>query len=227
MARLARIGVELALQAAFGQPQLDPAVLDGPDHAAVGVDLVHHLDDHFLHAVGVLLQEVAAAQRVDRAADAALEGDHLLRAHRQLRRELGRDLEGLVEGAGEDRLRAAEDGRHRFHRDAHHVVVGLRRDQRRAAAHHAEAEVLRLRILHAVALLHEARPQAAAGAELRDLVEEVHVDVEEEREPLGELLDVAAAPLQFVHVGQAVGQRVGHLFRRRGSRRRARGRRRC
>jgi hypothetical protein len=43
------------------------------------------------------------------------------------------------------------------------------------------------------------------------------VHVEEERQALGELLDVAAAALQLVDVGQAVGQRVGHLLDRRGA----------
>ncbi len=128
---------------------------------------------------------------------------------------LGRDLERLVEGAGEDRLRAAEHGSHGLGADAHDVVVGLRADQRRAAAHHAEAEHLRLGILDAVTLLQQFRPQPPAGAELADLLKEIHVHVEEEAQTAGELLHIAAAADQLVAIGQPVGQRVAHLLDRR------------
>ena len=78
--------------------------------------------------------------------------------------------------------------------------------------------MLRFRVLHAIAFLHETRPQAPAGAELRDLIEEVHVHVEEERQALGELLDIAAAAAQFFDVRQTVGQGVRHFLGRRGAR---------
>ena len=50
-----------------------------------------------------------------------------------------------------------------------------------------------LGLLRAEALLHDARPHAPRGAELRDLLEEVVVHVEEEREPRREVVDVEAA----------------------------------
>ena len=91
----------------------------------------------------------------------------------------------------------------------------LRADQRRAAAHHAEAEHLRLRIRDPVALFHQLRPQPAAGAEFADLLEEIHMDVEEEAETAGEFLHIAAAPDQLVAIGQPIGQRIAHLLDRR------------
>ena len=73
--------------------------------------------------------------------------------------------------------------------------------------------MLGLRIAHLVTLLHQLGPHAPASTELGDLVEEVHVDVEEKGQPLGELLHVAAAPAQLIDVGQTVGQCVGHFLR--------------
>src|SRR3546814_4087092 len=99
----------------------------------------------------------------------------------------------LVERGGEDRLRATEDGGHRLDADAHHVVEGLCRGERRSAADDTEAEHQRLLVGNAVALAEQFRPQPPPRADLRDLLEEIHVDVEEEAQPLGEFGDLAAA----------------------------------
>ena len=62
---------------------------------------------------------------------------------------------------------------------------------------------------------HVPRPDAARGAELGDLLEEVEVAVEEEREPRREVVDVEAARDRRLDVLDAVGQREGQLLRRR------------
>ena len=76
----------------------------------------------------------------------------------------------------------------RLDRDAHDVVLGLLRGQRRAAGLRVEAQGERLRVRRAEALAHHARPEAARRPELRDLLEEVVVRVEEEREPRAEVV---------------------------------------
>ena len=76
-----------------------------------------------------------------------------------------------------------------------------------------EAQLLGLLGLRAVDVAQPARPDAAGGAELRDLLEEVEVGVEEEGQAGRELLDVQPAGQAQLDVGEAVGQRVGELLR--------------
>ena len=69
--------------------------------------------------------------------------------------------------------------------------------------------------LRAEALAHERRPHAARGAQLGDLLEEVVVQVEEERQPRREVVDVEAALDRRLHVADAVGERERELLHRR------------
>ena len=91
-------------------------------------------------------------------------------------------------------------------RDAHDVVVRLLRGQRAAGGLGVKAELLRARVGRAEAVAHDARPQPAGRAELRDLLEEVVVRVEEERQALAELVDVEPGVDRRLHVGDAVGE---------------------
>src|SRR5208283_1533559 len=108
----------------------------------------------------------------------ALMRNYLLRAQRNLGALLGGNLKRLVERGGENRLRAAEHRCHRLDRDPRNVVVGLRGGERRPAAYHAEAEQAALRIGRAVALLHQARPDAPPRAKFAHLLKETRVDIE-------------------------------------------------
>ena len=95
---------------------------------------------------------------------------------------LGRQRERLVVAVRVERLRAAEHRREPLQRGAHEVVDRLLRREGRAAGLRVEAQHHRARVLRAEALLHDARPEPARGAELRDLLEEVAVAGEEERQ---------------------------------------------
>jgi hypothetical protein len=107
-------------------------------------------------------------------------------------------------------------GRKRLERHAHDVVERLLRGERHAGGLSVHAQATRLVALRTEALAHQLGPQPASGAELRDLLEEVVVDVEEEREAMRELIDrQASAREQLAHVGDAVGEREGELLDRR------------
>ena len=69
-------------------------------------------------------------------------------------------------------------------------------------------------IARAEGVAHLARPDAARGAVLRDLLEEVDVRVEEERQPRREVVDGQAALDRGLHVGEAVGERERQLLLR-------------
>ena len=125
-------------------------------------------------------------------ADPRLVRDDLLRPQRDARRVLGRQRQRFVPPVGVQRLRAAEHGRQRLQRHAHDVVVGLLRGERGARGLRVEAQLQRPRVGGAEALAHQTGPQPPGGAELRDLLEEVVVGVEEEREALAEGVDVEA-----------------------------------
>ena len=95
----------------------------------------------------------------------------------------------------------------RLQRDADDVVVGLLRGQRAAGGLRVEAQLLRARVGRVEPVAHDARPQPPRRAELRDLLEEVVVRVEEERQPLAELVDVEAGVDRRLHVGDARARR--------------------
>jgi hypothetical protein len=64
----------------------------------------------------------------------------------------------------------------------------------------------RLRVLRAVLLAHPPGPDPTGGAELRDLLEEVVVAVEEEGEPRREVVDVEAGGDPRLDVLEAVAR---------------------
>ena len=168
--------------------RLDEALLDGRDGAAEVVDPRDERTRLRLELVGESLDEVRAAERIRRVRRAGLRREDLLRAQRDRRRALGRERERLVEGVRVQRLRAAADRGERLDRDAHDVVLRLLGGERRAARLRVEAQRERAWVRRAEAVAHDLGPQAPRRAELRDLLEEVVVRVEEEREPLAEVV---------------------------------------
>ena len=70
----------------------------------------------------------------------------------------------------------------------------------------------------AEAVAHQPRPQPPRGAELRHLLQEVVVRVEEEREALAERVDVEPRVDRRLHVGDRVGEGERHLLHRRRAR---------
>ena len=106
-------GVDLGLQlvARVRDLALREVLLDGLDHPAELVDPAEVVVRELLEAVGERLDEVRAAERVDRVRDARLVRDDLLRAQRDLDGLLGRQRERLVVGVRVQRLRAAEHAR--------------------------------------------------------------------------------------------------------------------
>ena len=135
-------------------------------------------------SLGQRLDRVGAAERIDDVGDAASRAPRICCVRSaSARRRLGRQRQRLVVAVGVQRLRAAQHRGQRLHRRAHDVVQRLLRRQRRARGLRVEAQHQRLRVLRAEAVAHDARPQPPRGAELGDLLEEVVVRVEEEREP--------------------------------------------
>src|SRR5213592_2498756 len=70
-----------------------------------------------------------------------------------------------------------------------------------------EAERLRLRVRRAEPLAHDLGPEPPGRAEFRDLLEEVVVRVEEEREPLAELVGREPCDDGGLRVGDPVRER--------------------
>src|SRR4029078_8713878 len=89
-------------------------------------------------------------------------------------------------------------------RDPHDVVLRLLRGECRASRLGVEAERLGLRVRRTEALAHDLRPQPPRRAELRHLVEEGVVRVEEEGEPLAEVIWREACVDRRLRVGDPV-----------------------
>src|SRR4051794_12844600 len=207
----------LALLVALGiaPGRLLDLVLDEVDrvHAAAElVDLGDQLARARLDLVGERLDEVRAGERVHGVGRAGLVSDDLLRAQRDLRGPLGGQRERLVVAVGVQRLRAAADRGEALQRDADDVVLGLLRGERHAAGLRVEAQHRRLRVGGPEAVAHDVGPHLAGGAELRDLLEDVVVAVEEEGQARGEVVDREPRVERRLHVGDAVGQREADLL---------------
>ncbi len=112
------------------------------------------------------------------------------------------------------RLGAAEHACERLDRGPHDVDQRLLRRQRDARGLGVEAHPHRLLALGAVGVAHLARPDPPRGAVLRDLLEEVDVGVEEEREAGREGVDVEPALERRLDVREPVLEREGELLLR-------------
>ncbi len=167
---------------------LDEALLDGGHGPSEVFDPVDQLEGAALQLVREGLDEVGPSERIRGVGRARLVLKDLLRAEGDPRGPLAGQRQRLVERVRVDRLCPAVGRRQRLDRDPHDVVLGLLRRQRRAARLCVEAEGQRTWVRDAEPLTQERRPQPPGGTELRDLLEEVVVRVEEEREPLAELV---------------------------------------
>ena len=124
---------------------LDEAGLDRGHRAAELVDTLDQLARLRLELRRERLEVVRAAERIGGVGRAGLVHQDLLGAERDRGGVLARERERLVEAVRVQRLRAAADGGERLHRDAHDVVLGLLRRQRRAAGLGVEPQRLGLR----------------------------------------------------------------------------------
>ena len=209
---LSRIDLDLVAERGVGDLALREAALDRRDHAPELVDPGEVLVGGALHLVGQRLDEVGAAERVDRVRDAGLVGDDLLRAERDPDRLLGRQRQRLVERVRVQRLGAAEDAGERLDRGADDVVERLLRGQRHAGGLRVEPHQERALVLGAVGVTQLAGPDPSRRAVLGDLLEEVDVGVEEERQARGEVVDGEAALDRALDVGEAVLERERQLL---------------
>ena len=160
-----------------------------------------------LELVGERLDVVGAAERVHGRGGPGLRLQDLLCAQRDRGGVLGRQRQRLVERVRVQRLRAAADRRQRLHRDPDDVVLRLLCRERRPAGLRMEAQRKRPRVRRSEALPHDPGPQPSRRAELRHLLEEVVVRVEEERQPLAERVGRETGRDRRVAVRDAVGER--------------------
>ena len=144
--------------------------------------------------------------------DAALVRDDLLGAERQGSGELGGQRPGFVQGVGVQRLGSAQHRRQRLNGGAHDVVVGLLGGERAAGGLGVEAQLERAFLFGPEAVAHDVVPDAARGAVLGNLLEEIVVGVEEEGEPGDKLVQVQPALEAPLHVFDAVAQGEGQLL---------------
>ena len=169
-----------------------------------------------LHAVGQRLDEVGAAQRVDRVRHAGLVGDDLLRAQRDPHRLLGGQRERLVVGVGVQRLRAAQHAGQRLDRRARDVVQRLLGGQRHARRLHVGA--------HAATSAGRAPPKVSRSsrAQIRRAARSLAISskksicaLKKNDSARREVVDVQAAADGLLDVGQPVLERERELLRRR------------
>src|SRR5205807_457584 len=142
--------------------------------------LIEVLVGFALEAVRFALDEVRTTERIDCINDASLVGQNLLRTKCDLYGLLAGKCERLVHRIRVQRLRAAEHRRHCLEGGADDVVLRLLRGERTSRRLRMKAKCKRASGFCAVLRLHATRPDAACGAELRDLFEKVDMRIEEE-----------------------------------------------
>ena len=209
---LARLDVRVPAKCRLLDLALDVPLLDRCDRAAELVDVLDQLQRALLELV------VSASMKKEPPSGSAvsvappLVREHLLRPERDPGGVLGRERERLVEAVRMQALGAAAGRRERLDRDPDDVVLGLLRGEGRTAGLGVEAERERLRVRGAEAVAHQRRPQPPRGAELRHLLEEVVVRVEEEGEARAELVRRKARLDGRRAVGDPVRERERELL---------------
>ena len=164
------------------------------------------------------LDEVAAAERVDRVRDPRLLGEDLLGAQRDPHRLLGRQRQRLVKAVGVQRLGAAQHARQSLDRRAHDVVQRLLSRQRHTRRLRVKTHQQRPLIARTERVPQLPSPDPPRRAVLRDLLKEIDMRVEEEAQPRRELIDVQAPRDRLLDVREAVLQRERQLLRGRRTR---------
>src|SRR4030095_10486106 len=150
------------------------------------------------------LDVVAAAQRVDRVRDTGLVRDDLLSAQCKSYRVLGWQSKCLVVGVGVQALSTTKRSSQALESRANDVVERLLRRERDTRGLGVETHPPRGRIAGPERLAHLAGPDAACSTVLGDLLEEIDVGVEEEREPRSEVVHVEPTIDPRLHIGEAV-----------------------
>ncbi len=119
--------VDLALIAIgrIGDLALEESLFDGGDHAAQLLDAAEVVVGLLLDAVGLRLDEEAAAERIDRVRHARLFGDDLLGAQGNRHCMFGGQRQRLIQRIGMQALRAAEDGGQSLDGHTDHIVLRL------------------------------------------------------------------------------------------------------
>jgi len=146
-----------------------------------------------LHRRRQRLNEIASGQRINGVRHTRLVGDDLLCPQGDFDCLFRRKGERLVHGVGVERLRSTQDARQGFEGGSDDVVLGLLGGQGAAGRLGVEPEHPGTGALCLVLVAHAFCPDAPRRPELRDLLEEVNVRIEEERDPRDELVDVQAA----------------------------------
>src|SRR5438552_105376 len=215
---LALLDLLLEAERRLGDLALRVAALHRVDHAAHLLDLAQVAVEALLHDVREVLEVVRAGEGIGGVCDARLVRDDLLGPQRERHGFLRGQRIGLVQRVRVQRLRAAEHRRQRLQRDANDVVVRLLRRERHAGGLRVRAQLKRPRIRRVIAALDLARPDPPRRAELRDLLEEVVVHVEEERHPRHEIAHIETRGNAPLHVLEPVDEREGELLDRRRAR---------
>ncbi len=111
-----------------------------------------------------------------------------------------------------ERLGSAEHAGERLDRGPNDVELRLLRRARASGGLRVEPQPSRPLVLRSELVLHHVGPDAAGRPELRDLLEEIVVGVEEEREAGRKVVHVEAALDRGAHVGAAIGERERELL---------------
>ena len=196
---------------------MEEARLDARNDPTQLVDLPEEVEGLGLEPVRKGFHVIGASQRIDGVGHAALVGEDLLSTKRDPDGLLRRERQGLVHGVRVQGLGSTQHGGHGLVGNAHDVVLGLLRHEAHPGSLCVGTEPPRVRIGGAVFVAHGPSPDPSRRPELRDLLEEVVVDVEEEREPWSEAVHVQAPLYSPLHVLEAVPQRERQLLGGRGT----------
>jgi hypothetical protein len=194
-----------------GDRALERTVLDLLEHA-VRFDLVEERGRPLFELVGEGLEEVGAAERIDRSGHTALAGEDLLRPKRDERGFLAGKRERFVPRHRVYCLCAGQHDGEGLQRGTDDVVVRLDARERRSVSAREEPERPRARILCLEPVAHDPGPEAAGRPVLRDLLEEVAHRRDVERETWCERVDRKPAVDDRADVGRGVGERDGNLL---------------
>ena len=188
-----------------------PAV-DARECATPALDCRHLVEDRPLGRIRHLLEDDAAAERIDHRRDPGFECDDLLGAQGEGGGFGGGHAQRLVIGADVHGLRTAQCGCECLDGGSDGIVERLLSSEGRARREGEDPQLLGARVFGPVGLAHEPCPHATRGAEFRDLGQELHIRRQEGEQGRSDGVDAHPTTDRLIEIGARIREGEGHLL---------------
>jgi len=190
------------------------AFLNGSHHTPHRIESVEVFPAASLHVQRQPLEKVGTSERIGRIRNTGFVRDDLLRSQSEPRGMFGRKSKRLIKRIRVKRLSSSEHCRESLNCNAHNIVIRLLRGKRAPRCLCVEAQNGRTRIPTVESLCHHLVPDIASRTVFGDLLKEIIVRIEKEREPRCKRVDIETGSSRPFHIFDAVIESERQLLKR-------------